>query len=89
MYCCKRIVHFSGISAQTVHKDDNRSVKMDILSMQQERYDNLRMAIEKARQAKHDMRHHFRQLCVMAEAGELEKIKKCNMQLTQPVNCIL
>ena len=55
------------------------------LSMQQERYDNLRMAIEEARQARHDMRHHFRQLSVMAEAGELERIKEYLFEATNRI----
>lgn len=38
-------------------------------------YENLRSAIEEARQARHDIRHHFVQLSVMAEDGNLEKIK--------------
>lgn len=45
------------------------------LSMQQERYDSLKAAIEEARQARHDMRHHFNQLSGLAEEGNLEKIK--------------
>ena len=45
------------------------------LSVQQERYENLRSAIEEARQARHDIRHHFVQLSVLAEDGNLEKIK--------------
>ena len=39
----------------------NRNAKLQqenqFLSMQQQRYENLRTAIEEARQARHDMRH--------------------------------
>ena len=34
------------------------------------------MAIEEARQARHDIRHHFVQLSSLAEQGDMEKIKK-------------
>ena len=44
--------------------------------LQQERYENLCMAIEEARQARHDIRHHFVQLSSLAEQGDMEKIKK-------------
>ena len=45
------------------------------LSLQRTRYENLCTAIEEARQARHDMRHHFVQLSSLAESGDLEKIK--------------
>ena len=58
----------------------NRNAKLQqenhFLSMQQARYDNLCTAIEEARHARHDMRHHFHQLSAMAENGELEEIKE-------------
>ena len=44
--------------------------------LQQERYENLCMAIEEARQVRHDIRHHFVQLSSLAEQGDMEKIKK-------------
>ena len=34
------------------------------------------MAIEEARQARHDIRHHFVQLSSLAEQGDMEKVKK-------------
>ena len=58
----------------------NRNAKLQqenhLLSLQQERYENLCMAIEEARQARHDIRHHFVQLSSLAEQGDMEKIKK-------------
>lgn len=58
----------------------NRNAKLQqenhFLSLQQARYDNLRTAIEEARQARHDMRHHFHQLSALAEDGNLDKIKE-------------
>ena len=46
------------------------------LSMQRERYENLKTAIEDARQARHDMRHHFNQISALAAAGDLNKIQE-------------
>ena len=58
----------------------NRNARLQqenhLLSLQQERYKNLCMAIEEARQARHDIRHHFVQLSALAEQGDMEKIKK-------------
>lgn len=57
----------------------NRNAKLQqenhFLSMQRERYENLQSAIEEARQARHDMRHHFNQLSALAEEGDLDGIK--------------
>lgn len=46
------------------------------LSMQQQRYDNLKNAIEETRQARHDMRHHLNRLSTLAEQGDIEKLKE-------------
>ena len=58
----------------------NRNAKLQqenhFLSLQRERYENLCIAIEEARQARHDIRHHFVQLSSLAEQGDMEKIKK-------------
>lgn len=57
----------------------NRNAKLQqenqFLSMQQQRYENLRTAIGEARQARHDMRHQFNQISALAEAGDLENLK--------------
>ena len=58
----------------------NRNAKLQqenhFLSMQQARYDTLCTAIEEARHARHDMRHHFHQLSAMAENGDLGQIRE-------------
>ena len=58
----------------------NRNARLQqenhLLSLQQERYENLCTAIEEARQVRHDIRHHFVQLSSLAEQGDMEKIKK-------------
>ena len=58
----------------------NRNARLQhenhLLSLQQERCKNLCMAIEEARQARHDIRHHFVRLSTLAEQGDMEKIKE-------------
>ena len=57
----------------------NRNVRLQqenqLLSIQQQRYESLKAAIEEARQARHDLRHQLCQLAALAEEGNLEKIK--------------
>ena len=57
----------------------NRNAKLQqenqFLSMQQQRYENLRTAIEEARQARHDIRHHLNQISMLAEADDMGAIK--------------
>lgn len=57
----------------------NRNARLQrenkLLSMQQQRYENLKAAIEEARQARHDMRHHLNRLSAMAETGDMEQMK--------------
>ena len=62
--------------ANILNKNQKLQQENLFLSVQQERYENLRSAIEEARQARHDIRHHFIQLSAMAKDGDLEKIKK-------------
>ena len=54
--------------------------------LQQERYENLCMAIEEAKQARHDIRHHFVQLSSLAEQGDMEKIKKYLSATTEKIS---
>ena len=57
----------------------NRNAKLQqenqFLSMQQQRYESLKAAIEEARQARHDMRHQLNQISALAEAGDLDNLK--------------
>lgn len=68
----------------------NRNARLQqenhFLSLQQERYENLCMAIEEARQARHDIRHHFVQLSSLAEQGDMEKIKKYLSVTTEKIS---
>lgn len=58
----------------------NRNARLQqenhFLSLQKQRYDTLLAAIEEARHARHDLRHHFVQLSSLAEQGDLEKIRQ-------------
>ena len=67
----------------------NRNAKLQqenhFLSMQQARYDTLCTAIEEARHARHDMRHHFHQLSAMAENGDLGQIREYLFQVESRV----
>ena len=68
----------------------NRNARLQqenhFLSLQQERYENLCTAIEEARQARHDIRHHFVQLSSLAEQGDMEKIKKYLSATTEKIS---
>ena len=68
----------------------NRNARLQqenhLLSLQQERYKNLCMAIEEAKQARHDIRHHFVQLSALAEQGDMEKIKKYLLAATGKIS---
>ena len=68
----------------------NKNVRLQqenhLLSLQQQRYENLCMAIEEARQARHDIRHHFVQLSALEEQGDMEKIKKYLLAATGKIS---
>lgn len=64
------------LMADSLNRNARLQQENHFLSMQQARYDNLRIAIDETRQARHDLRHHFLQLSALAEHGELEKIKE-------------
>ena len=58
----------------------NRNARLrqenQLLSMQQQRYENLKAAIAEARQARHDMRHHLNQLSLLAENGDIKTLRE-------------
>ena len=63
------------LMANSLNRNARLQQENQFLSMQQQRYENLRTAIEEARQARHDMRHQFNQISALAEAGDLENLK--------------
>ena len=50
-------------------------ISIALLFLQQQRYENLKTAIEEVRQARHDMRHQLNQISALAETGDLERLK--------------
>ena len=63
------------LMAVSINRNARLQNENQMLSMQQQRYDNLTAAIEEARQARHDMRHQLNQISALAEAGDLENLK--------------
>ena len=63
------------LMANSLNKNARLQQENQFLSMQQQRYESLKAAIEEARQARHDMRHQMNQLSALAEAGDLDGLK--------------
>lgn len=63
------------LMANSLNRNARLQQENQLLSMQQQRYESLKTAIEEARQARHDMRHQLNHISVLAEAGELEDLK--------------
>ena len=63
------------LMAISINRNARLQQENQLLSMQQQRYESLKAAIEEARQARHDLRHQLCQLAALAEEGDLEKIK--------------
>lgn len=61
--------------AKGLEKNNRLKQENQFLSMQQARYDNLRLTIEETRHARHDLRHHFSVLSGLAERKEWEKLE--------------
>lgn len=62
--------------ANSLNRNARLQLENHFLSLQHERYENLKAAIEDARQARHDMRHHFSQISMLAERGDVEQIRE-------------
>ena len=63
------------LMANSLNRNARLRRENELLSMQQQRYENLKTAIEEARQARHDMRHQLSQISALAESGDLESLK--------------
>ena len=63
------------LMANSLNRNARLQQENQFLSMQQQRYESLKTAIDEARQARHDLRHQLCQLAALAEEGNLEKIK--------------
>lgn len=73
------------LMANSLNRNARLQQENHFLSLQQARYENLRSSIEEARQARHDMRHHFLQLSSLAEQGDQEKIKAYLSNVTSKI----
>ena len=62
--------------ASSLNRNARLQRENQLLSMQQQRYESLKTAIAEARQARHDLRHHFHRLSALAEAGDLAGIRQ-------------
>lgn len=63
------------LMANSLNRNARLQRENQLLSMQQQRYESLKNAIEEARQARHDMRHQLNQISALAEEGDLEKLR--------------
>ena len=63
------------LMANSLNRNARLQQENQFLSMQQQRYQSLKAAIEEARQARHDMRHQLNQISALAEAGDLDNLK--------------
>ena len=63
------------LMANSLNKNARLQQENQFLSMQQQRYESLKAAIEEARQARHDMRHQLNQISALAETGDLDGLK--------------
>lgn len=63
------------LMAASLNRNARLQHENQMLSVQQQRYENLETAIEEARQARHDMRHQLQQISALAEEGDLESLK--------------
>ena len=64
------------IMATILNRNARLRQENQLLSMQQQRYENLKASIEEMRQARHDMRHHLNQISRLAEEENLPKLKE-------------
>ena len=63
------------LMANSLNRNARLQQKNQFLSMQQQRYESLKAAIDEARQARHDMRHQLNQISALAETGDLDGLK--------------
>ena len=63
------------LMATSLNRNARLQQENQLLFLQQQRYENLKAAIEEVRQARHDMRHQLNQITALAETGDLEGLK--------------
>lgn len=60
--------------AESLNKNARLQIENHFLSMQQERYDNLKTAIDAVRQTRHGMRHRFNRISAPVRKGNPKKL---------------
>ena len=63
------------LMAISINRNARLQQENQFLSMQQQRYESLKAAIEEARQARHDLRHQLNQISVLVEEGDMEGLR--------------
>ena len=63
------------LMATSLNRNARLQQENQLLFLQQQRYENLKAAIEEVRQARHDMRHQLNQITALAETGDPEGLK--------------
>ena len=63
------------LMANSLNRNARLRQENQLLSMQQQRYESLKTAIEEARQARHDMRHQLNRISALAEEGDMDALK--------------
>ena len=63
------------LMATSLNRNARLQQENQLLFLQQQRYENLKAAIEEVRQARHDMRHQLNQISALAETGDMEGLK--------------
>ena len=64
------------LMANSLNRNARLQQENHLLSMRQARYENLKTAIEDARQARHDMRHQLNRISALAETGDLNALRE-------------
>lgn len=76
------------LMANMLYQNAKLQQENHLLSIQQECYKSLSTSIEDARQARHDIRHHFLQLSSMVENGQIEKLKEYLNNAIYKIPCL-
>ena len=63
------------LMANSLNRNARLQQENQFLSMQQQRYESLKAAIEEARQARHDLRHQLNQISMLVEEGDMEGLR--------------
>lgn len=63
------------LMASSLNRNARLQHENQLLSMQQQRYEQLKTSMDEVRQARHDLRHQLNHLSMLAERGDLAQVK--------------